>query len=283
MSAEKSCSRKRMLACFPNSYGRFGPRGAVPLLRSAGIEWIELPIKTAGVPSFFQETPLLTDVSTPGDCREVERFLAENGVRVAGVNLTTGNPLDPTLLEKTLRKLDVAAHFGATPAVGGAGEAADEPQLQTLYEHLRRIGDRAAALGITYCFETHPGLCRNADGMLQTMQALRHPHLKLNFDTGNILYYNAGESVEASLQRVVSDVRHVHLKDTSGRFQDWCFPALGEGRVDFVRIREILDAADFSGPYSLEIEGIAGEPELSLEQYHQRIVDSVAHLRRCGY
>jgi inosose dehydratase len=76
----------------------------------------------------------------------------------------------------------------------------------------------------------------------------------------------------------------MHLKDSHGEFHDWYFPALGHGgAVDFVRVLELMDVCGFSGPYSLEIEGIEGESELTLEAIQQRIVDSMSHLKMCGY
>ena len=39
----------------------------------------------------------------------------------------------------------------------------------------------------------------------------------------------------------------------------------------------------FEGPYSIELEGIEGEPELSLDDQQQRIADSVKNLRIWGY
>ncbi len=120
--------------------------------------------------------------------------------------------------------------------------------------------------------------------MLSTMERLDHPCIRLNFDTGNILYYNAGADVVGELRQVVSFVRHVHLKDHSGGVGEWYFPALGAGgAVDFAKVHNVLMDAVFDGPCSLEIEGIAGEPPLSLAQTHQRIVNSIAHLRTCGY
>lgn len=273
-----------LISCFTNSYGRFGPRAAIERLRSAGIAHLELAIKTHGVKSIFGEEPILTDRSTPGDVDAVRALLDEHGVRLSSCNITCGNPLDADVVAITQRKLELAAALGVSLVVAGAGEATSEPERSQLDDHLRRIGDFAGERGITYCFETHPGLCQNADGMLATMDQLAHPQFRLNFDTGNILFYNDGEDGLDELRRVVPFVRHVHLKDHNGRFEDWHFPALGRGgAVDFTAVREVLDDAEFDGPYSLEIEGIQGEPSLSLEQTHQRIVDSVAHLRACGF
>ena len=59
---------------------------------------------------------------------------------------------------------------------------------------------------------------------------------------GNIAYYNRRANPVAELERVAAGVRNVHLKDNRGGFEDWYFPAVGEGgSVDFRRVREILD------------------------------------------
>jgi inosose dehydratase len=109
----------------------------------------------------------------------------------------------------------------------------------------------------------------------------------LNFDTGNVTSSNAGADVLDALRQVREYVRHVHLKDHNGQPGEWHFPALGTaggtaGGVDFRAVRQTLDEVGFTGPYSLEIEGIEGE-EKSLALHRRRIAESVAHLRTCGY
>ena len=218
------------------------------------------------------------------DLAALQRRLDDHGVRLSSCNVTSGNPLDPDVLAVTLRKLDVAADLGVSLVVGGAGEAGNDDDLQRLYRHLRQIGDHAATRGLTYCFETHPGLCQDHGGMIDTMHELEHPPLRINFDTANILYYNQPINGEIALAKVCPWVSHMHLKDSHGEFHDWYFPALGHGgAVDFVRVLELTEVCGFEGPYSLEIEGIEGEGELTLETTHQRIVDSVEHLKTCGY
>tara|TARA_R110002111_G_scaffold256979_2_gene324658 strand:- start:158500 stop:159336 length:837 start_codon:yes stop_codon:yes gene_type:complete len=273
-----------LVSCLTNSYGRFGPVAAIESIRDAGLEYLELNIKTHGVPSFFKETPLLTNASTPSDIDRVKGLLTQHQVQLSSCNITSGNPLDPEIVLIIKQKLDLAHQLGVSLVVGGAGEIEQESERDTLYQHLRDIGDYAAAKGITYCFETHPGICVNAAGMLRTMTDLDHPHLKLNFDTGNINYYNRHASVLESLHEVVTFVKHVHLKDSYCKYKDWNFTTLGEaGGVDFLQVRFILEDHDFEGPYSLEIEGIEGEPELTLEEHHNRVKQSVQYLIECGF
>jgi len=137
---------------------------------------------------------------------------------------------------------------------------------------------------MTVCFETHPGICVNHREMLRVMRDLDHPRLRLNFDTANLLYFNENVYVEVALAKVCHLVKHVHLKDSMGQYQQRYFPALGcGGAVDFLRVYKILRDIRFPGPYSIEIGGIEGEPDLSLAEHHQRVVDSVKYLRELGY
>ncbi len=275
---------RAIVSCLTNSVGRFGAGGAIENVRAAGLEYLELPIRTAGAKSIFGDEPLVTTEASTSDLTAVKSLLSDHGVKLASSNITSGNPLQREVVDVTKRKLGIAAELGVNLVVGGAGEAEDAEQLAQLYAHLREIGDCAATHGITYCFETHPGICVNHRYMLQTMEELQHPNLRINFDTGNILYYNENIVVEVGLAKVSHYVKHLHLKDSQGNPGEWYFPALGYGgAVDFLQVLHIMRGCGFTGPYSLELEGIRGEPELSLAETQQRIIDSVDTLESCGY
>lgn len=272
------------IACHPNSYGRFGVEGALEMLASAGIRWIELPVKTSGVASPFGESPVLTNASSDREVEAVATRVRDAGLSICSANITSGNPLKEDVTEITLRKLELSALLGVGLVVAGGGEFSNSSEEQHLLDNLNRIGDAAARLGMVYCCETHPGACQNAASMQSLMQRMNHPAIRLNFDTANILYYNECIDLFDELQRVLPWVGHVHLKDSLGRFQEWNFPALGDGgAVDFARLWEMLSAAGYTGPCSLEIEGIQGELPLSLAEHHDRVQRSLRHLRSRGY
>lgn len=272
------------ISCFPNTYGRFGPQAAIQLLPEVGIHWLELPIKNQGQPSFFKEEPLLTEAATAADLAHVSDLLQAAGMRVSSCNISSGNPLDPAAVARLLKKLPMVQHFGATRVVAGGGELTDPADWPQLVRHLRQIGDVADGMGITYCCETHPGTCRNAASMLELMERVDHPRIRINFDTGNIFYYNQSPDLLSEFQQIASFIEHVHLKDTPGGYEEWNFSQLGAGgAVDFVAIREALEQIDFNGPCSLELEGIAGEPELTLEETQSRVRASIDHLKACGW
>ncbi|MBT5018732.1 sugar phosphate isomerase/epimerase [bacterium] len=272
------------ISCFPNTYGRFGANAAIDLLPSTEIQWLELPIKNYGVPSFFKEEPVLTESSSPAAIFALKERIQQSGLKISSCNITSGNPLQPDVVERTLKKLTIANQFGAKYVVAGGGEISSEDDWSQLIQNMNTILNRAEELGITYCCETHPGTCQNATGMLELLERVDHPNLRINFDTGNIFFYNENVDLFEQMDLVSEFISHVHLKDTNGRFKDWHFPALGAaGYVDFAQVREFLEGINFAGPSSLELEGIQGEPELSLEETHQRVIDSVDHLKATGW
>lgn len=273
-----------IIACHPNSYGRFGALAAIEHVRAAGLDYIELPIRTPDVPSPAGDPSLITTNSTLSELVAVDQLLERNQVRVSSCTCLGGNPLDPQAVDAICRKLDLASHFGVRTVVTGAGSAEDGPERDALLANLQRIGDHAARLGMIACFDTQRGVCVNHREMLRLMRELEHPHLRINFDPGNLLFHNEGLYVETSLARICAYVKHLHLKDSMGRFHERYFPALGTGgAVDFVQVYQLMRGCGFRGPYSIEIEGIEGEPELTLAEHHQRVVQSVEYLRMIGY
>jgi hypothetical protein len=72
-----------IIACHSNSYGHLGGAVAIESLRSAGLEYIELPIRSAGFRSRRNDPPLLTTESTFGQFSAVDRLLERNGVAVS--------------------------------------------------------------------------------------------------------------------------------------------------------------------------------------------------------
>jgi len=148
-------------------------------------------------------------------------------------------------------------------------------------ERLRELAERAAEHGVVISLETHPPFCQNADDMLATVNAANHPNVKINLDTANIYYYNAGRSSAADLEQVFDHVASLHLKDTDGGFHSGNFPVLGEGIVDFPRIFKALKSANFAGPLTLELEGpVVGGKDLA--ERHAAVVGCMDYLRSIG-
>lgn len=276
----------RIVSCFTNCYGPSGVRAAVERIRAAGIEHLELALRGHNFGGLvIPESAVITERADDATAAEFVAHLRRHGVSVSGCNVGGADIRTIEGVELTERRIRFAKRwFDVAVVVSGAGQPADSAERSRVIDHLRRLGDTAGAVGVTVALETHKGPTQNATAMLALLGELDHPHVRLNFDTGNIAYYNPGADPMAELEPVAHLVRNVHLKDNRGGFEDWYFPAVGAGgAVDFKRVREILDRHGFAGPYTIEIEGIGGEPEPGLDVRQERIKQSVDHLRSCGY
>jgi L-ribulose-5-phosphate 3-epimerase len=277
---------KRIISCFTNSYGPSGVRAAVEQIRGAGIDHLELALRGHNFGGLvIPESAVITEKADDATVEAFRDLLGRHGVKISGCNVGGADIRTGDGVELTERRIRFAARwFGVSLCVSGAGQPGDADEWHTIVASLRRLGDTAREAGVTLALETHKGPTQNATAMLALMEDVGHPHVRLNFDTGNIAYYNPGAEPCDELDRVKHLVRNVHLKDNRGGFEDWYFPSVGEGgSVDFVRVREILDTVGFLGPYTIEIEGIGGEAEPGLEERHRRVTRSVEHLRACGY
>ena len=158
---------------------------------------------------------------------------------------------------------------------------AGDADRHAVYDRLRAIGENAAPIGIKVCLETHPDMAHNGDIALETMNAVDHPNICVNFDTGNVYYYNHNVTAVTEVQRILSHVGAVHLKDTNGGYRTWHFPTLGAGVVDFKAVFQTLNDAGFYGPFTMELEGIEGE-NLDEAGVKARVADSLQHLKDIG-
>ncbi len=149
------------------------------------------------------------------------------------------------------------------------------------YQRLRRVGDIAKRYGVIVALETHPDLGTNAADHLETMRRVNHPNIRVNFDTGNITFYNRGTDAVTELKKIVDHVATVELKDHNGELGVWNFPALGKGVVDFPAVLNVLEAHHFNGPITMEVEGILGVT-MDENQTKRYIGESVRYIQSLG-
>ncbi|MBC8460839.1 MAG: sugar phosphate isomerase/epimerase [Deltaproteobacteria bacterium] len=154
-------------------------------------------------------------------------------------------------------------------------------ELSLVYDRLHQLGDAVAKKGIKISIETHPELIHNGDVARKTMKGVNHPNICVNFDTGNIYFYNKGRTALGEVGKVAKHIASVHLKDTYGEYWTHRFPTLGKGVVNFAEIFQVLNEIGFYGPFTMELEG-CGDEILTAEGVKESVAESVAYLREIG-
>ena len=220
------------LSCFTNSYGASGVWTAVEQIGETGIHHLELALRGHNFGGLvIPESAVITERTDDQTARSFVAHLDRFKVQISGCNVGGADIRTIEGVELTERRIRFAARwFGVSICVSGAGQPETAAERRTIVAHLRRLGESAAAEGVTLALETHKGPTQNAAAMLALMTDVDHPGVRLNFDTGNIAYYNQGFDPCDELDKVKYLVKNVHLKDNRGGFEDWYFPRAGRRR-----------------------------------------------------
>lgn len=265
------------IAASPNCFLGYSPFVAYQEFPSLGIHHVEIPAPPGGSAAFF--APELMDAA---DLQRLKDRLAELQLAAVSVGAYC-NLLNPRHVDVLKRRVDFARELGALNLISDATRQLEvnAEEWRRLVNTLRYLGDYAADQGVRIALETHGGLTRNGALAARLLSAVDHPAVGVNYDTGNIYYYNDDLDPAEDVRQVADKVFQVHVKDTSGGKGDWMFCALGEGRVDFPAILGTLKQAGFAGPYSLEIEGRRGE-DLNRAGHRAVLARSLDYLRTIG-
>jgi L-ribulose-5-phosphate 3-epimerase len=164
-------------------------------------------------------------------------------------------------LERTraLGLSDLMLHAGFIPEPG-------QPDRKPFLDTLAKVSELAKAKNISIGFETGQ---ETADLLRLTLDELKCPNLKVNYDPANMLLYDKGDPLRA-VEILGPDIRSVHVKDanrptTPGTWGDEV--PLGQGQVNIRQFVKTLQKVGYRGALCIERE--VGNQE-------QRLAD-VAH------
>src|SRR6516164_5490521 len=172
-------------------------------------------------------------------------------------------------LERTraLGLTDLMLHAGFIPEVGN-------PDRKAFLDTLARVSELARFRGITVAFETGQ---ETAELLRQTLDELRCPNLKVNFDPANMLLYDKGDPLRA-VEILGPDIRSVHVKDANrplvpGQWGEEV--PLGKGQVNIRQFVATLKKVGYRGPLCIERE--VGNQEERIRD----IAHGIRYLRAC--
>jgi L-ribulose-5-phosphate 3-epimerase len=163
--------------------------------------------------------------------------------------------LRPERLDRFRWALDRVKQLGLTDLMLHAGFLPHEgdPDRKPLLDVLARVGDLAKRAGVTVAFETGQ---ETADLLRKTLDDLKSPNLKVNFDPANMLLYDMGDPIRA-VEILGPDIRSVHVKDANrptvkGQWGEEV--PLGKGQANIKEFVKALHRVGYRGPLCIERE-----------------------------
>lgn len=196
--------------------------------------------------------------------RRVRRYAEQAGLEIAALNAHT-NPIHgvPETRQANLQfvkeSIELASDLGAKYVVTGAGVKNffvwESQYWEWLVDGFRKLVAGASRLGVTLAVEGggNPGqLVHSTSRMLKLLNYDGLEELGVLFDPS--AYQIRGESAVEAYKALSQRVVHVHGKEGRGNPEDFEFPPLGMGDVDFDGLVGAMMAASYPGYISVEYE-----------------------------
>jgi sugar phosphate isomerase/epimerase len=157
----------------------------------------------------------------------------------------------PDSVDRFYRRLEFAHAIGARIVNTIAGPITG---LEGFRANIPAIGRRAVDLGLTLALENHGDLVDRGRQIVQFIEQIGIPAVRVNYDTGNAWYYaKGGLDPAVELAEVAPVVAHVHLKDPRVDDGVMRWVALGEGVLDLETVGRILRDRLPTAPISVEL------------------------------
>lgn len=194
------------------------------------------------------------------------------------------NLMDTQRLPDFVMNMRLAYFFGCQYIVSSIGEAHLKDNAtasnELLSGNIRSLLPELEKYNLTLVLELH-GDHATGTIMKEIVDLVNSPRVKINYDTANCVFYGNVDAAD-DVDTCMEDIAYLHLKDKAGGRQEWNFPALGEGYVNFDTIFKKLEKANNNAPFSVEIEFTQAGPR-DLEEINQAVRTSAAYLKAHGF
>lgn len=231
-----------------NSYHGFTLEDAVKGAAAAGFELIELSAVRGWSDHVSHEM-------SDADIANVKTLLADNNLRSESLS-GHANILSDDGLALLGRHAELAGRLGCAWLVTSVGEAHDDKEDITDYGPLRKalakLLETCVANRVGLALEVHGKSFGTGKSLTDLVSFDPNPALGVCYDTANCIFYG-GVKPEADIPATGRMVV-CHLKEKAGKPDEWNFPAIGAGWVDFPAVFAALEKKGFTGPINIELE-----------------------------
>ena len=264
---------QNVLAGHTNSYHTYTLDEALEGIAKAGFKYVEL----SAVRGWTEHVPL---EATGADIAAVKAKLAHWGLTASALSGHSDLTTAAGVVDGK-KAVDLCVQLGLTimnTAIGG--HYSENEDKAAFMGYIHELADYAAERGVQIALEVHGDIMATGQISVPLIEEIARPNVGINYDTANCVFYGAVEACD-DIRPVVPLLKHIHLKDKRGGARVWDFPAVGEGHVNFWGLFKILEAGDYTAPFSVEIE-FSGLPWPPVEEVHRSMKVSYATLSALG-
>jgi sugar phosphate isomerase/epimerase len=203
------------------------------------------------------------DFASPEADTEVEKERVIRFCRMAGVLGT-----------------DVIRVFGGdvTQGAEGADESSRRAALKRIIGCFKDVIGFAEKANLYLAIENHLRLVNDADSLLQIIEAVGSPNLKVTLDFTNFYWLNNDiKQTQRMIARVAPHTIHTHFKNARIEGGRCVFTSLGQGDLNIEWIMKVLRDSGYDRPYFIACES---EDFTNISAVEKGFAQSIRYLRK---
>jgi sugar phosphate isomerase/epimerase len=198
--------------------------------------------------------------------RNLKRLALFRGLPIscAGISTSFCNPdaeERAKAIEGVKEGLEIARQLGAPCLRAFAGHVPEghtkEEAMGWLINSLRSCVEYAEESGVVIAMENHGGITSEADDVVRIVEEVGSPWLRVNLDLGN---YRG--PIYEEIEKTVPYAVHIHAKVS----------AAGDIKVDYQRVKRILESAGYNGFLSIEYEE-KEDPKIGVPRFAKHLLE----------
>lgn len=227
---------------------------ALEIVKNSGFDYVE-PSSIINMCEHIDPADITVQYAS-----EIKELLHKKGLKcyaVSGhVDLT-----EERQFRDFLKKIEFTGRIGAKMINTNSGPV---KRIDVFYENMKKIIEAAEKWDVIIGLESHGDIISTAKESVKVFEYFHHPLVRLNYDTGNVLFYSEGKAdVAEDIKYGYEYLSHLHLKDISIQGRAVRYTPIGEGDVNFPEVFRSLREMGKSIPCGYEIpvhvKGVLGD------------------------
>ena len=249
-------------------YKRFSVAEAMRCIKMAGYDGVEI----SAIKGMCEHLNLDDNGESIAAIKKAQK---QTGLELLSMELASQDP------ERLHKACKAAVELGIPIVnVGPGGKSDEEGSLDECIASLKRSAAIAAQYGVTLCCKAHVGAAMYSTPTTLIAMEKISPEEAFGVDMDPSHIYRAGEKPEEALPKVISRVKHIHIRDCKGPGPNPGEPALqacGRGDINLMGYFKALVESGYDGPVCLEVIG----PDQKLKQCQTIAAESFGYMNAC--
>lgn len=248
-------SRQFKIAACDWSIGQRGKLEAFEVAKQLGLDGLQISFSEPGVPNDLRQEHAREEYQQAAKDTKVE--IASLAMGVLNERPYASDPDTEQWVEQCIEIMPKLKQKIVLLAFFGQGDIRNKPELQEeVIRRLKKVAPKAEAAGVILGIESW----LNVEDHVRILDAVGSKAVQVYYDTANM--EKMGYDIYREMRQLGRDrICELHCKENGS--------VLGEGRIDFPRVKETLGEIGYEG--WLVIESSVGEGKSMLDSYRHNV------------